>query len=72
MSWDQTGRDVPLFICPGTRTFSCRGVPVSRDKGRSKCPGTKPSVLERHFPVLEHPFLKLECPSPALERPYLF
>ena len=83
-----TGRDVPLSICPGTKRFSCPVVPLSRDKGKSKCPGTSRdkftfpkehikqkkdvpkqendqiscfrttfSVLEHHFPVLEHPFL---------------
>ena len=36
---------VPSSLCPGTQIFSCPGVPLSWDKGRSKCPGTKPSVL---------------------------
>ena len=36
--------DVPLSHCPGTKKFSCPGVPLSRDKGRSKCPGTSPSL----------------------------
>ena len=29
---------------PGTKKFSCPGVPLSRDKGRSKNPGTNSSV----------------------------
>ena len=41
------GRDVPLSLCPRTKEFSCPGVPLSRDKGRSKCPGTNPSVPGR-------------------------
>ena len=39
-----TGQDVPVSLCPGTKKFSCPGVPLSRDKGRSKCPVTKLSV----------------------------
>ena len=46
-SRDKPGRDVPLSLCPGTKIFSCPVVPLSRDKGRSKCPGTKPSVPGR-------------------------
>ena len=42
-----TGRDVPLSLCPGTKKISCPVVPLSRDKGRSKCPGTNPSVPGR-------------------------
>ena len=42
-----TGRDVPLSLCPGTKRFSCPGVPLSRDKGKSKCPGTNTSVPGR-------------------------
>ena len=55
---------------PGQKSFACPAVPLSRDKGRSKCPGTKPSVPGRpgtkwvkkfsnrmtKFSVLEHPF----------------
>ena len=32
---------------PGTKKNSCPGVPLSRDKGRSKCPGTNSSVPAR-------------------------
>ena len=39
-----TGWDVPLSLCPATKKFSCPGVPLSRDKGRSKCPRTNSSV----------------------------
>ena len=46
-SRDKPGRDVPLSLCPGTKKFSCPGVPLSRDKGRSKCPGTNSSVPSR-------------------------
>merc|ERR1711997_1414207 len=42
-----TGRDVPLSLCPRTKKNSCPGVPLSRDKGRSKCPGTNSSVPAR-------------------------
>ena len=35
-----------MSLCPGTKK-SCPGVPLSRDKGRSKCPGTKTSVPGR-------------------------
>jgi hypothetical protein len=46
-----TGRDVPLSLCPGTKKFSCPGVPLSREKGRSKNPGTNSSVPgQNHFP----------------------
>ena len=38
---------VPLFLCPGTKIFPCPAVPLSRNKGRSKCPGTNSSVLGR-------------------------
>ena len=31
----------------GQKKNSCPGVPLSRDKGRSKCPGTKHSVPGR-------------------------
>ena len=41
------GRVVPLSVCPGTKIFSCPGVPLSRDKGSSKCPGTSTSVPGR-------------------------
>ena len=44
---DKPGQDVPLSLCPGTKKFSCPGVPLSRDKGRSKCPGTNSSVPGR-------------------------
>jgi hypothetical protein len=67
-----TGRDVPLSLCPGTKKFSCPGVPLSRDKGRSKNPGTNYSVPGHpgtkisekinRFPVLELHFLVLEHP----------
>ena len=40
MSQDKRGRDIPLPLCPRTKKFSCPGVPLSRDKGKSKCPGT--------------------------------
>ena len=46
-SRDKPGRDVPLSLCPGTKKISCPGVPLSRDKGRSKCPGTNSSVPGR-------------------------
>ena len=46
-SRDKPGRDVPLSLCPGTKKNSCPGVPLSRDKGRSKCPGTNSSVPGR-------------------------
>ena len=61
-----TGRDIPLSFCPGTKKFICPGVPLSRDKMNfylSNCTKknsvkmNKFPVLERHFPVLEHPFL---------------
>ena len=42
-----TNWDVPLSLCPGTKKNSCPGVPLSRDKGRSKCPGTNSSVPSR-------------------------
>ena len=42
-----TGQNVPLSLCPGTKKNSCPGVPLSRDKGRSKCPGTNSSVPGR-------------------------
>ena len=77
---------VPLSFCPGTKNFSCPGVPLSRDKGRSKYPGTI-SVSEHHFPVLEVSFSALSrfvlgpvpdfgCPVPSrpefqLSRPVL-
>ena len=32
---------------PGQRHFPCPAVPLSWDKGRSKCPGTNSSVLGR-------------------------
>ena len=32
---------------PGTKKFSCPGVPLSRDKGRNKNPGTNSSVPGR-------------------------
>ena len=31
--------DVPLSLCPGTKKFSCPGVPLSRAKGRREIPG---------------------------------
>ena len=41
-----TGWDLPLFLsCPGTKNFSCFGVPLSQYKGRSKIPGTCLSTL---------------------------
>ena len=46
-SRDKPGRDVPLSLCPGTKKISCPGVPLSRDKGRSKCPGTNSPVPGR-------------------------
>ena len=46
-SRDKPGQDVPLSLCPGTKKNSCPGVPLSRDKGRSKCPGTNSSVPSR-------------------------
>ena len=39
--------DVPLSLCPRTKKFSCPGVPLSRDKSRSKRPGTNSSVPAR-------------------------
>ena len=36
-----------MSLCPGTKKFPCPGVPLSREKGRSKCPGTNPSVPGR-------------------------
>merc|ERR1712051_524714 len=76
MSRDKPGRDVPLSLCPGTKKKSCPGVPLSRDKGRSKRPGTNSSVPARpgtkrfknfqkkrtRFPILEHHFSVLEYP----------
>ena len=38
---------VPLSLCPRTKKISCPAVPLSRDKGRSKCPGTNSSVPGR-------------------------
>ena len=32
---------------PGQKSFACPAVPLSRDKGRSKCPGTNSSVPGR-------------------------
>ena len=32
---------------PGQKSFGCPGVPLSRDKVRSKCPGTNSSVPGR-------------------------
>ena len=46
-SQDKLGRDVPLSLCPGTKQNSCPGVPLSRDKGRSKNPGTNSYVPGR-------------------------
>ena len=46
-SRDKPGRVVPLSRCPGTTKNSCPGVPLSRDKGRSKCPGPNSSVPAR-------------------------
>ena len=43
-------KKVSLSRCPfvpGQEHFPCPVVPLSRDKGRSKCPGTKPSVPGR-------------------------
>ena len=45
-----TGRDVPLSLCPG--------VPLSRDKGRSKFPGTKLFVPGRPGTKLIRIFFK--------------
>ena len=36
--------------CPGTKIFPCPAVPLSRDKGRSKNPGTNSSVQGCPFP----------------------
>ena len=44
---DKPGRDVPVSLCPGTKKNSCPGVPLSRNKGRSKCPRTNSSVPGR-------------------------
>jgi hypothetical protein len=44
MSGDNPGWDVPLSLCPGTKIFPCLDVPLSRDKGRSKNPGTNSST----------------------------
>jgi hypothetical protein len=70
-SQDKPGRDVPLSLCPGTKKFSCPGVPLSREKGMSKNPrtnysvpgrpGTKFSEKMNRFPGLELHFPGLEC-----------
>ena len=41
-----------MSLCPGTKKFSCPGVPLSQDKGRSKCPGTNSSVSGRPWTKL--------------------
>ena len=41
-----TGRDVPRDV-PGQNGTGRPVVPLSRDKGRSKCPGTNSSVPSR-------------------------
>ena len=43
-SRDKPGWDVPLSLCPGTKKNSCPGVPLSRDKARSKNSGKNSSV----------------------------
>ena len=47
LSWDKKVLPVPLSLCPETKNISCPGVPLSRNKGRSKCPGTNSSVPGR-------------------------
>ena len=60
MSRDKPGRDVPLSLCPGTKKISCPGVPLSRDNGRSKCPGTKSSVSRRPWTKWIKNFQKID------------
>ena len=47
LSRDKKVLPVPLSLCPGTKNISCPGVPLSWDKGRSKCTGTNSSVPGR-------------------------
>ena len=51
-SRDNPSWDVPLSLCPRTKICPCPVVPLSRDKGRRKNPGTNSSVLGRpnNFP----------------------
>ena len=80
-----TGRDVPLSLCPGTKKFSCHGVLLSRNKGRSKCPGTNSSVPARpgtkrfknfqkkdQISRFRTSFLCFRISFPVLERPFLY
>ena len=41
-SRDNSGQDVLLSSCPGTKIFPCPAISFSRDKGRYKNPGTTP------------------------------
>ena len=45
-SWDKDGTSRCLLV-PGQRHFPCPAVPLSQDKGRSKCPRTNSSVPGR-------------------------
>ena len=56
----QTGMGRPVVPLSRDKIKSCPGVPLYQKKGRSKCLGTKSSVLEHLFPVLECTFLL--CP----------
>ena len=46
VGFPQDGTSRCPFV-PGQKKNSCPGVPLSRDKGRSKCPGTNSSVPAR-------------------------
>ena len=74
-SRDKPGREVPLSFCPGTKTNFLSRCPFAPGQGQEQmswdknlCPGTnfkkmtRFPVLERHFPVLEHPFLLCSVP----------
>ena len=72
----QSGTGRPVVPLSRDKKKSCPGVSLSRDKGRSKCPGTISSFparpetkrfkifqkKETRFPILEHHFSVLEHP----------
>ena len=73
---------IVAFPWDRTKKFSFPGVPLSRDKGRSKNLGTNSSVPGQNelknfkkmtrFPVFGHHFPDLEHPFPVLEQCFLF
>ena len=69
-----TGRDVLLSLCPGTKKNICPGVPLSRDKGRSKNSRTK--WIKKTIKKRTRFFCFRTSPScfrtsfPVLERPF--